>query len=58
MDEGYSEEDAVLNAKLAILEAQKVARHTQDFVIIADRWLNLANFIRNGKSDPPTWKEG
>jgi hypothetical protein len=45
-DDSYSEEDAVLNAKLAILEAQKVAAHTQEWVIITDRWLNLANFIR------------
>ena len=41
-----TEEDAVENTKLAIEEAQKVAQHTQDWMLITREWLALASFIR------------
>ncbi len=58
MDEGYSEEDAILQAKLALLDAHKHAKNTMDLVLITREWMALAECIRQGKSDPPTWKEG
>lgn len=51
MSKDYSQEDAIFQAKLSILEAQRVARHTQDWVIITDRWLSLARFIGDSEAD-------
>jgi hypothetical protein len=45
VSDGYSTEDAILSAKLAILQGQGLAKHTEQWLLCADRWLNLANFI-------------
>ena len=46
--EGYSEEDALLQARLSLFETQKHCKHAQDWILVVREWIALAECIRRG----------